>query len=446
MTDPETILLFNQDAERAMIGAILIDPGLLDELDILPDDFYVHRNRAIYDAARGLWRKQIEPDIITLTDLFERQGKLEDMGGAAYLTECIIQTTNTYSARSYAVTIKDYSRRRRIVSIANDLARVAYALNVNPGPAIMQAIDALAGAGQVGSGAAHMAEFMAQLADEVSERMNNPAEVWGLPTGFIDIDAYLGGLQPGEVFYLAGEPGIGKSKLMLNISANMALANYPGVIYSLEMRGLAMAMRAVSSQARIPTRLIKSGKMDGRQYESFGHTIDELSAAPWYMRDSGQLTIPELRADLVRLKAQAGVQWFALDYLMLLSGYDDMGETERSAYLSRGVKQIAHDLNLVALTVNSVTKDAMGEGSTPSQKQLRGSGQVIHDADLIAFLVQDELNKVSGVKLVFTKQREVSGGKRTIRLIVQQDYPRFDNAETRALEPGKNGNNANSGR
>lgn len=439
MSDPEQVLLFNQDAERAIIGAILTDPGLLDELDITPEDFYIYRNRVIYEAAHGLWRKQIEPDMITLLDLFERRGKVEDMGGAAYLTDCIAQTTNTYSAGSYAATIKDYSRRRRIVAIANDLARAAYALGTNPGNAIMQAIDALAGVGQVGKGAAHMAQFMAQLNDSVIERMENPADVWGIPTGFIDLDAYLGGLQPGEVFYLAGEPGIGKSKLMLNISTNMALAGYPGAIYSLEMRGLAMAMRAASSHARIPTKLIKSGRLDHEQFKHFGRTIEELSAAPWYMRDDGQLTIPELRADLVRLKAQAGIQWFALDYLMLLSGYEDKNETERSAYLSRSIKQIAHDLNLVALTVNSVTKEAMGEGATPNQRQIRGSGQVIHDADLIVFIVPDDIDKDRVVKLAFTKTREVSGRRKFIRLIVQQDYPRFDNAETKTLDAGRNG-------
>lgn len=439
MTEPERVLLFNQEAEKAIIGSVLIDPGLLDELDITSDDFYVHRNHAIYEAAYGLWRKQITPDLVTLVDLFDRRGDLEDIGGAAYLTDCITQTVSVYNAGSYAVTIRDYARRRRVVNIAGDLARAAYAVGANMQATITQSIDALAGAAQSSTGAAHMAQFMAQLQDEVHERIRDPQAIWGIPTGFTDLDKYLGGLQLGEVFYLAGEPGIGKSKLMANIAANMATAGYPGVIYSLEMGGLAMAMRAASAWARVPTRLLKTGKLDQQQVVAFDDAISELSEAPWYMRDSGQLTIPELRADLARLKAQAGVQWFALDYLMLLSGYDDLGETERSAHLSRGIKQIAHDLSLAALTVNSVTKDAMGDGNTPTQKQLRGSGQVIHDADLIAFIVPDEMNKDTMIKLVFTKQREVSGGKRKITLFAHQDYPRFENTETKPIEPGGNG-------
>lgn len=426
MTTPT---LFNLEAEKALIGALLINPAAADTINLEPSDLYVDRHRRILSAIRSLRARDIEPDIVTLADLFDRDGSLADIGGVAYMTELMTDTPWSTSIESYAVVVRDYARRRLVMQTANGLAAAALNLEERIDDRIANAMDALTKAGENQKGARPMAEWVTELREDVRIRMDNPAEIWGIPTGFTDIDRLIGGMHTGEVFYLAGEPGVGKSKLMLQMALNMAKAGVPGALLSLEMSGQAMTRRAVSALGKVPTRMLKSGifgtPYDIDNYEAGAAAAESL---PLYMSDDASLTPTGLRAELARLKSAHGIQWFALDYLLLLNGYENQQrDDERSAKLSIAIKRIARDLNLAALTVNSVTKDGM-DSSLPSSKQLRGSGQVIHDADLIAFLIKNA-QAPAFVTLVFTKTRDVESGSRSIDLYQHQDYPAFGPAQ-----------------
>lgn len=431
MTTPPT--LFNLEAERALIGALLINPAAADTINIEPGEMYVDRHRRIFQAIKGLRARDIEPDVVTLADLFDRDGTLEVIGGVAYMTELIQATPWSTSIDSYAVVVRDYARRRSVMQVANSLAAAALNLDERIDERIGAAIDTLGKAGAGNRGARHISEFVTELRAEVAELMTNPRDVWGVPTGFTDIDRLIGGLQNSEVFYLAGEPGVGKSKLMLQMCQNMAAAGFPGALFSLEMSGVAMTRRAVSAAGEVPTRLLKNGKLDGDNLERYERGAAEVENLPIYMSDDSNLTLTGLRAELARLKAAHGVCWFALDYLLLLNGFDNLDKDyERSAKLSVGVKRIARDLDMPALTVNSVTKDGM-DGGTPSSRQLRGSGQVVHDADLIAFLVKNS-QAPAFITLVFTKTRDVEGGTRSIELYQHDLYPKFGPAMKQSFE------------
>jgi replicative DNA helicase len=432
--------LYNLEAEQALIGCLLYDPGLIDQIDLTPDDLYVDRHKRVFKAVRGLTTQGIEPDLVTLTDLFEREGVLSEMGGPAFLTGLLLDIPSTQHVQSYARVVRDYARRRKLLSVASELARAAHDIDAAIDAPITAAIDSLGTTAAVTRGARPMSDWVDELRRDVFDRIDNPRDVWGIPTGFLDVDALIGGIQPSEVLYLAGEPGVGKSKLMLNMAQNMAKAGFPGAVFSLEMDGLAMTRRAVSVAGKVPTRLLKSGKLEGADYEAYDKGAIEVWHLPMYLSDDPTLTLVGLRAELSRLRARFGIRWFALDYLLLLSGFDNDSETDRSTKLSRGTRRIARDLDLAALTVNSVTKEGMGKNGAPVSKDLRGSGQVVHDADLIGFLIRDEAqDRQNIVKLVFTKTRDVDGGTRTIHLYARPEYPAFENMQPYSLNGNNNG-------
>lgn len=426
--------IYNQEAEQALIGSLLYDPGLIDTIDLEPGELYVDRHKRVFSAIRNLHAKGVDADLVTLTDLFERDGVLAEMGGAAWLTGLLLGVPNTQSIQSYARVVRDYATRRRMVAIAGELVRAALDTAAATDGPVSVALDGLAMAATRRSGAAHLSVFTAQVAAEVEAAMARPADVWGIPTGFADIDDMLGGLQPGEVFYLAGEPGIGKSKLMLDMALRMGRGGAAGAIFSLEMSGRAMAYRAVSVAGKVPTRLLKSGKLAGDDLAAYRRGLTEIDDLPVYLSDDAGLTAAGLRAELSRLIGRHGIRWFALDYLLLMSGYDHLEETERSAKLSAAVKRVARDLSLAALTVNSVTKDGMS-GGAPKTSNLRGSGQVAHDADLVAFLVKDD-SQPNIVRLIFTKTRDVADGIHSIDLYARPDYPAFGNVAPYDLNGG----------
>lgn len=425
--------LYDEASERALVGAALLEPALLDTLNIAPDDFYIHRHRAIFTAARRLMSKGVEPDAVTLCDMLERDQQLEQVGGLSYVTELLYSTPTSYGAEGYARIVRDYARRRAVGAVANQLAGLAYDTGRRLDEGLAPLIDALGKSAVPDRAARAFAAWAVEAMTEVERRRANPTDIPGIPTGFLDLDAYLGGLKTGQVFYMAGEPAVGKSKLMLNIATNAARAGHGVAVFSLEMSGFQIATRALSAMARVPTRNMQTGKLTEAEYQALKDAAQLAETLPLYVNDDPTLTIPAMRADLARLKARYGVELFVVDYLLLLNGYPNMKEDERSALLSRGVRQIARDLDMAGISVNSVTKDGMdSKGTLPSNKNVRGSGQVVHDADLIAFLIENA-TQPEFVSLVFTKLRDVASSGARVELYRHATYPLFSDATRSAL-------------
>jgi replicative DNA helicase len=418
---------FSQSAEEALLGAILINPGELREIEIEPSDFYIQRNRWIFEAIRSI----PEPDIITLSDKLTISGHFQEAGGLAYLTQLIGNTPSSLDAGKYAEVIKQHAKRRRIMQAANDLAKCASSEDDKIDEGIANIVDTLTMGIRPKIGAVPWSVFLSQVFDEVDERSKNPKDIWGLSTGFKDFDTATGGLQPGEVLYVGGEPGIGKSILSMQMAVNLGKAGYPGAIYSLEMRGNQVGRRALSSIAKIETRHLKTGRLEDDEWPRFTAAFEEASQYPINLCDDAYLTTGALRADLARLKARYNIQWFVLDYLFLMADGDGrMDDNQRTAYLSRHIKSICSEFNVSGITVNSVTKDGMGNDARPSQKNIRGSGQVIHDADLILFLTnhipsQNETLNKSLRTCTFGKGRELENSSGYFHLVKFDKWPAF---------------------
>jgi len=426
--------LHNVEAEEAVLGAALINPQVLIDIDLRFDDFYLHKHQMIWQAMQSLSQRKISPDMLTLTDELSKLGKLKEVGGAAYLAGLHNATPSSLRAEEYAGIVRDKAQRRRIVQISQTLVTAVHKGSGELAGEIANAVDQLTRDTRPKAAAQQFSVFLTQLFDDVTDRYNNPRDMWGIPTGFADYDKATGGGQPGEVLYIAGEPGIGKSILAMQMGVNMACKQVPGVIYSLEMREMQVSRRIVSAWAEIETRKLKSGRMEAEEWSKFSNAVDALATIPLWLSPEPNLTTTSLRSDIARLKARYDIKWFVVDYMFLMADGDGkMDDNTRTALLSRRIKAIANEFQLFGITVNSVTKEGMDTlGGTPGKRMLRGSGQVIHDADIVAFLVNHIPDKSKYERanenvrtFVFAKGREMENPTQYFHLTKMQHYPAF---------------------
>jgi len=434
---PDTTI-FHAEAESAVIGAVMINPDLINYIDLRVDEFYIGKNKVIWKAITDLARAHTSVDFVTLTERLESSGKLDAVGGAAGLTAYLSDTTySSYNAKDYAAIVRDKARRRAILQVATDLAKLAHSdSDIDAG--ISAHISALSTATQSSKGAVQWSTYFDQLYDEASERYADPRDTWGIPTGFAAFDRVTGGLQSHELMVLSGEPGVGKTMLAMQMAANMA-DTAPGAIYSMEMTGRAVARRLVSARAQIEPRKIKTGRIDRDGSAAFTQAIDELASKRVYMSESETWTTASLRADLTRLIVQQQIKWFVVDYLYLMNdpGKDEIEKTQN---ISRGLKQTCKALGLSGLAIHSMNKAGMSSGDEkvkkPGQADLRGSAQVNYDADLICFLKEFKpLNTQDNFinpkehenmrTLWFAKGRELENPRKYIHLVKKPGYPYF---------------------
>ena len=425
----ELKLLYSQDAEESVLGAALINPDCVRYLDIEAKEFYIQKHQMIWSAITAM-DGNANIDIVTLTEELNKRGQLGAVGGAAALAGFINFVPSSIGAESYVKIIKDYSQRRTMLRVASELAKAAYDSKTLDA-ATASAIDTLALGTSSDNASLHIRDIIGELYTEVEERSKNPKDIWGLETGFTDFDRATGGLQLGEVYYLAGEPGIGKSKLAIQMGINMGRSGIPGAIFSLEMGRKQLVRRSLSALAEVPTRNIKTGRMDADEWTRFNKASEAAQRYPIYINDNSSLTTTQLRAELSRLQARHHIQWGVVDYLLLMGDTEGRNEIEQSAHLSRRIKSIAKSLNVALITVNSVTKDGMGEEAQATQKQIRGSGQVIHDADIIGILKQHvpgkwETKQDNLRTHVFVKGRELEG-LGFFHLVAFDKWPSFGN-------------------
>jgi replicative DNA helicase len=416
-------VLYSEDAEKVLIGCVFISPHIYQEIDVSPEDFYIHRHGWIWDAYGRLHKGGLGIDVVTVAETLNRMDKLAEVGGMAYLAEIIAGSYIGVEAESYARIVKDYSRRRAWVNVANRMARLAFDKKSNLENEAPGVLTELTQAVRTRGAASHISNYTRQVLDEAYERMENPQDIWGIPTGFIDFDRITGGLQKSEVLNISGEPRVGKSKLAMQMAFQMAKAGHPGVIYSLEMQGEAVIRRRISHMAKVQARSIKSGRI-ADNFEKVVSAVEEIDRLPLYMSDDVQWTTTSLRADLARMKAQYKIEWFVLDYAYLLKDGMGLSENDRTGLISSNLKAVCRGLELAGIVILSLNKGGMG--GLPSGENLRGNNQQFYDADLLMFMVKAETP--NEVKCIFGKGRELEQDEQFFSLIALPGFPAFENA------------------
>lgn len=400
-TDPLEDLIFDEmqapatpsiphsrEAEEAVLGSVLIDPNSL--YDLIPflssNDFYIHRHRWIWSAFVRLHDRVIPIDMLTVTDELDKAGQLEEIGGPAYLTALITQVPNSLNAESYGRIVHAHAVRCKLINAANNIAQLAYNEETEIEHVVSEAIKETSDLEVLSAGKTNLVQvgdLLKLVMDDVEERAKDPKEVWGFATGIPKFDKKTGGLQRGELAYLVGAPGAGKTWLDLGWSVELA-KQAPGITFSLEMKNIAVGRRVLSGISGVHTKAMKSGYLNDEDWPKLVNTLGECEKLPLWIDDTSYDT-NRLRATLAWMQREHGIQWFALDYaLLLMDGGKD--ETEQSKNISANLKRIVHDMNLCGLVLHSVTKVGMGVSDSPNMGDQRGSGQAIHDADMQLFI------------------------------------------------------------
>ena len=428
----ERQLLYSPQAERALCGCALINPSVLDLVHVPAEALRDERHRLVWQACLSLHDSGKDIDLLIISELLDRANKLEEVGGPAYLTELLVSTPDTASVENYAAVVLDYATRRQALQVATELAASAYKLDERIETGISRATDILFTAGTA-TGTERLGDVVNRVVEQVEERAQNPSDVWGIPTGFPDLDNLLGGLHTGEVMLLTGQPGAGKSLLALQTALNAAAGGngkmqYGSGLYILEMSNNEVGYRALGNLSLVPTRALRSGYLKDDDWSNMMRALGVSAQLPVFLNDDPDMTLGRMRADLARLKRQHGIKLFVVDFLLLVGGYDHLpNETEKSNAIARGVKAIARRLDLAGILINSVTKEGMDTDKV-SLTHSRGGGDVLHAVDVAAELVNtnDKVNGVDkAVDLVITKVRAISGTKHRVRLVQHAEYPYF---------------------
>jgi len=430
------------EAESSVLGGLLLDNGAWDRVgDLLVDtDFYRHEHQLIYAAIGALVNASKPADVITVSEHMQNQGKAEQMGGLAYLNSLAQYVPSASNIRRYAEIVRERSILRKLVSASDEIATNAF----NPqGKAIDRILDEaeqkIFNIGEEGSrmkqGFQSMDTLVVELLDRVQEMADNPNDITGVPTGFYDLDRMTSGLQPGDMVVLAARPSMGKTAFAINIAEHVALnEGLPVAVFSMEMGASQLAVRVVGSIGRIDQGHLRTGKLSDDEWPRLTEAIEKLRTVSLHIDETPGLTPSELRANARRLARQCGkLGLIVVDYLQLMSGSGGSGGDNRATELgeiSRGLKMLAKELQCPVIALSQLNRSVeQRTDKRPMMSDLRESGAIEQDADIIMFIYRDDYynkdSKDPGVaEIIIGKQR--NGPTGTVRLTFLKNLTRFE--------------------
>jgi replicative DNA helicase len=428
-------IIYSEEAERALIGSVIIDPPCFNKLDISADSFYKHSHRFIWQAIESLWQKGDNIDYVTLCEELKRSQKLDEIGGQSFIIGMVNACPSSMNAEFYASRVKEDFTRRNLLRHASELAKAAYDPDNDINSEISIHVNKVANTAIIKGGAVPIRNLLSDLHDEILERRANPTDIWGIQTGYPALDRLTGGMQTGETMIISGDSGVGKSMIAMQMAVQMGFHS-PGVIYSLEMNGMSVVRRLVSGYSKVYSRQLKTGNINDGEFMPISEAFGKLEKSNVFISDNPEQTTASIRADMDRLKSEHNIKWFIVDYLYLLNDGIGLKENDQTILISRNIKRVARALNLAGVVIHSMNKSGMNS-DVPTNSSLRGSGQIIYDADLVAFLINynsDMDNPDDPIPaqhhknarlLVFTKGRELEDERKVVRFIKTSGLPYF---------------------
>lgn len=413
-------------SEQALLGSLLLNNSAWDLIgDYLRlDDFATSLHRDIFQAISNLLANGKAVDIICIAE--HLTGKHDDI----FIKLCEIANTPSTSIniKHYAEIIKTKSTDRKLLVAAQNIINSVHEQKDNRLDEAQKYINQIAEA--IPSDAVLVGDILKKVLDSIDERHSNSNEISGLATGFSDLDKITQGLHPGDLIILAGRPSMGKTLLGMNIAEHIALTNKPVAIFSLEMSKEQLLERSLASIAKIETGQLRSGKLTSLDFQKISSAIPQLLEAKLFINDRSSLNISDIRAACSRIKREHGLSLIVVDYLTLMAGTGE-NETLRISNISRGLKLLARDFNVPVIAISQLNRSVeQRHNKRPCMADLRQSGAIEQDADLILFIYRDEVydentpNK--GIaEIIIAKHRNGSLG--TVNLAFNSQYCRFDN-------------------
>lgn len=390
----------NLEAERAVLGAVLIDNLSLALIaPILKEsDFFLDAHRRIYRAMMSLSGQSVAIDLVTLRENLDRDGSAERAGGAAYLSSLVDGIPDVSNAEYYARIIKEKATLRRLVALGQRLTREGASAEQTAESVLAAAADEVFDIAQDTARGAYVAlgEILPHNLEVIELARNRQGMLTGLPTGFRELDRLTSGLQPAELIIIAARPSVGKTSLALNIGQNVAIREGRRVFFfSLEMSKEALGFRVLCSEAEVNSKKIRDGYGSQEEYRRAALAAAKISGARFYIDDTAALSVPEMRAKCQRLKREHGLDLVVVDYLQLMAGHGRIeNRTQEVSQISRGLKLLAKDLNIPVVALSQLSRQSerrAGEQRKPQLADLRDSGSIEQDADVVIFLYREEM-------------------------------------------------------
>lgn len=389
------------EAEAALLSAMIVDPEAAREARdlVVADDFYRSAHRTLFGALVAILERGEAPDPALVLDELRSRAALSEAGGQQYLAKLVDAVATTANVEAHARTIREKAVRRRLIEVAEETAREA---REGGGEPVVDLLDRaehrILSVGQERAGPDGFStgrELGAAFFDEVEEAREHGDTVTGLRTGFTDLDGLTNGFGPGELPVLAGRPGMGKTALALDLARHTAIREGEGVaIYSLEMRGTEVVGRALCAEARLPFQRVRKGQLSDREASDLLTARGRIAEAPFFVKDPTGLTVHELRSSARRLHERQGLGLVVIDYLQLMRGPASAGNREQEvASISRSLKELALELDVPVLALSQLSRapENRSGSNRPRLTDLRESGAIEQDADLVMFLYREEL-------------------------------------------------------
>jgi len=433
------------EAEQSVLGGLLLEASALDRVaDLMTeDDFYRHEHRLIFRQIVRLSEMAKPVDVITVAEALEIAGELDKVGGLTYLGSLAQNVPSAANIRRYGEIVRERSIMRKLVEVGTDIASSAY----NPtGRDAAQLLDEaeskvfeIAEAGSHGKqGFVAMPPLLTQVVERIETlyARDNPSDVTGIATGFTDIDRMTSGLQPGELVIVAGRPSMGKTAFSLNIAENVALdSKLPVAVFSMEMGASQLALRMLGSVGKLNQHDLRTGRLQDDDWGRLTHALGRLHDAPIHIDESAALSAMDLRARSRRLHRQcSGLGLIVVDYLQLMSSNVGKASENRAteiSEISRSLKALAKELHVPVIALSQLNRGLeQRPNKRPVMSDLRESGAIEQDADLILFIYRDEVYNSDSpdkgkAEIIIGKQRNGPIGK--VELAFRGEYTRFDN-------------------
>jgi replicative DNA helicase len=430
------------EAESSVLGGLLLDNGAWDRVgDLLKEDnFYRFEHQLIFTAISVLINGSKPADVITVFEHLQSQGKAEEVGGLVYLNQLAQYVPSASNIRRYAEIVRERGILRKLVTASDEIATNAFNPQGRPVAKILdEAEQKIFNIGEEGSrmkqGFQSMDTLVVELLDRVQEMADNPNDITGVPTGFIDLDRMTSGLQAGDMVVLAARPSMGKTAFAVNIAEHVALnEGLPVAVFSMEMGASQLAVRIVGSIGRIDQGHLRTGKLSDDEWPRLTEAIERLRTVSLHIDETPGLTPSELRANARRLARQCGkLGLIVVDYLQLMSGSSSNGSDNRATELgeiSRGLKMLAKELQCPVIALSQLNRSVeQRTDKRPMMSDLRESGAIEQDADIIMFIYRDDYynkdSKEPGVaEVIIGKQR--NGPTGTVKLAFLKPLTRFE--------------------
>lgn len=427
------------EAEQSVLGGLMLNNRIWNEIaDKLTDaDFYRADHQLIYRAICDLIGAGKACDFVTLSEHLRHQGRLDEAGGIAYLGSLAVDTYSIANLVAYAEIIRERSVLRSLIAAGAEIGDLGYRPDGRaPGELVDEAEQKVFAIRERGARGKSNFESVGSVMSRVEKRIEllrqNPKALAGLPTGFIELDRRTQGLHPGDLVIVAARPGMGKTTLAMNIAEHVAFVeNLPVAVFSMEMSGEQLALRILSSFGRIELGKLKSGHLNDADYDKLVSADALIRKAPLYIDETGALSPLELRARARRLSSQHGLKLIVVDYIQLMQvpGTRE-NRTNEVSEITRSLKALAKELRIPIIALSQLSRANEKENRKPKLSDLRDSGGIEQDADLVLFIyredvVSEELTDRTKAEIIIGKQRSGPTGHFDLTFLGQ--FTKFDN-------------------